>query len=64
MNQDLFKAILAMDSYSRGYDAGIVFGSNPGTNNYSLDTPGAQLRNATIIDNSTDSLGEALFRLD
>lgn len=35
MNSNLFKAILAMDSYNRGYGAGIIFGNSPGTNNYS-----------------------------
>jgi hypothetical protein len=30
MDGDLFDAILAMDSYNRGYNADLVFGSNLG----------------------------------
>ena len=43
MNDLLFNAILAMDSYNRCYDASIVFGENPGDNNYSLDTAGVEI---------------------
>ena len=28
MNRDLFLAVLAMDSYNRGYNQGVVFGGN------------------------------------
>ena len=34
LSPNLMKAILSMDSYNRGYEAGIVFGTNPGDNNY------------------------------
>ena len=32
-NPTLMKAILSMDAYNRGYNAGIIFGNNPGSNN-------------------------------
>lgn len=38
MNSNLFRAILAMDSYNRGYNPGIKFGNLLG--NDSVDTPG------------------------
>lgn len=53
---DLLKAILSMDSYNRGYDAGIVFGINPGSNNYSVDAQGTQIGKITINRNSSDLL--------
>ncbi|MGH1404910.1 MAG: hypothetical protein ACRBDL_11795 [Alphaproteobacteria bacterium] len=53
MDFKLFNAILSMDSYNRGYQAGIVFGDNPGTNNYSSDIPGVQIGTAKIVDNSS-----------
>lgn len=28
-NSNLLKFILSMDSYNRGYNAGLIFGSNP-----------------------------------
>jgi len=46
MNNDLFKAILAMDSYYRGYDAGI-------------DITGNKIGNATIK-TTTNSNGETI----
>lgn len=47
MNSTLMKSILAMDSYNRGYDAGIKFGNLEGNN--SVDTPGVvKVGNATI----------------
>lgn len=53
MNADLLKAILAMDSYNRGYNPGIDFG--PGS-----ETIGTiQLGTATIYDTSTVALGDA-----
>lgn len=51
----LFKAILAMDSYNRGYDAGIKFGTESGNN--SEDDNGIQVGTATILDNSSEILG-------
>lgn len=53
ISSDLMKAILSMDSYNRGYDSGIIFGSNPGNNNYSLDTQGTTLGSASIGINSS-----------
>ena len=46
LKKELFDAILAMDSYSRGYNADIKFGD--GSGDYSLDTPGIQIGEATI----------------
>ncbi len=53
MNKDLFKAVLAMDSYYRGYEAGINITE-------STNPLGKKIGNATIISDSsalTDSLG-------
>jgi hypothetical protein len=47
MTADLYKAILAMDSYNRGYGAAIKFGTGP--NNLSDDTIGLQIGNASIL---------------
>lgn len=41
MNDTVFRALLAMDSYNRGYDAGIDFGQDP---------ENQTLGNSTIID--------------
>ncbi len=41
INDDLFRAILAMDPYNRGYNSGISFGPNS-------DAIGTQIGNATI----------------
>ncbi len=41
ISDDLFRAILAMDSYNRGYNSGINFGPNS-------DAIGTQIGNATI----------------
>ena len=49
MNSNIFKAILSMDAYNRGYNAQIKFGDAPG--DYSLDTAGTQLGNAAIYKN-------------
>ena len=46
MDNNVFKAILAMDAYNRGYNAGIKFGSLAGDS--SVDTPGTEIGNATI----------------
>ncbi len=47
MNDKLFNAILSMDSYNRGYNAGIKFGNGPG--NESDDSIGTQIGEASII---------------
>ncbi|AEP08632.1 type I secretion C-terminal target domain-containing protein [Micavibrio aeruginosavorus] len=52
ISANLMKAILSLDSYNRGYDAGIIFGDNAGDNDYSLDAEGTQIGTATIILNS------------
>lgn len=49
MNSNLFKAILAMDAYNRGYDAGIKFGNLTGNN--SVDTPGVVRIGNAIVTN-------------
>ena len=49
MNYTLFNAILAMDSYNRGYAAGIEL---PGSDNEEV-----KIGAATIKDNSSDLLG-------
>jgi hypothetical protein len=50
MNSELFKAILALDSYNRGYNAGISsVGTGLGTGSENI---GTQIGNATI---ATDS---------
>ncbi|MEK7801097.1 MAG: hypothetical protein AAB276_01470 [Pseudomonadota bacterium] len=46
MTADLYKALLAMDSYNRGYGASIKFGNAP--TNVSDDTIGLQVGAATI----------------
>ena len=55
MDYKVFNAVLSMDAYNRGYNAGIVFGNNPGANNYSLDTAGTQIGVATIFRNKGDT---------
>lgn len=47
MNKALMNAIFSMDACNRGYNAKLVFGNNPGENNYSLGVAGGQLRAAT-----------------
>jgi hypothetical protein len=56
MNTDLFNAILAMDSYNRGYNAGIVFGSD--TTN-STDAAGTQIGSVTVYDSDGDAAAKA-----
>ncbi|MGH9875698.1 MAG: hypothetical protein ACRD9S_24845, partial [Pyrinomonadaceae bacterium] len=51
MNRDLFLAVLAMDSYNRGYNSGIDDLSN--------DNVGTQLGSAVIIGNADDPAGTA-----
>lgn len=53
ISSNLMKAILSLDAYNRGYNAGIIFGNNPGNNDYSLDVANTQIGNATIITNSS-----------
>lgn len=58
INSELFKAILAMDSYNRGYDAGIEFGQNS-------DAIGIKIGNATVAKNSGVLVGsDGTTRLD
>jgi hypothetical protein len=45
MNEDVFRAILAMDSYNRGYNAGIT------------GLSGTQIGNATVSTQSDSSEG-------
>ncbi len=47
MDQDLFVAILALDSYNRGYDSNL--------SNSPSDSIGTQIGNATVISHSSDS---------
>lgn len=56
MNDNLFKAILAMDAYNRGYDANIKFGTLAGT--VSLDAQGTQIGNATILDSNGNAAAQ------
>jgi hypothetical protein len=46
ISDDLFRAILAMDAYNRGYNAGIDFGAN-------ADAIDTQIGNATISARTT-----------
>jgi Ca2+-binding RTX toxin-like protein len=61
INPTLMKAILSMDAYNRGYDAGIKFGNLSGNN--SIDTASVTIGNATVI-TSSGILIEAGNRLD
>jgi len=56
MTSDLYKAILAMDVYNRGYNASLKFGS--GTGNTSDDSIGLQIGNALVYDRKGDSLAQ------
>ncbi|MBE2190583.1 MAG: hypothetical protein IAE63_00210 [Alphaproteobacteria bacterium] len=58
MNDNIFKAILAMDAYNRGYDANIKFGNLAGT--VSLDAQGTQIGNATILDSNGNAAAQAI----
>lgn len=58
MNTELFKAILAMDSYNRGYGQGINFGIN-------TDAVGITIGNATVLNNSSIlKASDGVTRLD
>ena len=46
MNEDVFRAILAMDSYNRGYNAGVTG---------LLDTQGTQIGTAAISGRSSSA---------
>jgi Ca2+-binding RTX toxin-like protein len=59
MNSELFKAILAMDSYNRGYGAGIDT-----TNGNGLGGIGSTIGNATIITDSSKLSADGAPRLD
>lgn len=48
MNRDLFLAILAMDSYNRGYDQGVLL--NPEDSTTGQNEADRPIGNATIID--------------
>jgi hypothetical protein len=59
MDDILFKAILAMDSYNSGYDAGILFGTDP---NNSTAIPGVtQIVNALVYGTSALTLTELMM---
>jgi hypothetical protein len=58
MNQDLFKAILAMDSYNRGYAPGIKFGNL--SNGSSEDGAGTGIGSATIYDTAGDAAAQSI----
>lgn len=57
MDDKLFKAILSMDAYNRGYGAGIKFGNLAG--NVSDDSAGIRIGNATIYKNKGDADAQA-----
>lgn len=57
MNNDLFKAILAMDSYNRGYSAGIDLNKYDSEGNI-LNSNGTKLGGVTILGDSSLALGE------
>lgn len=52
MNLDLFTAIVAMDSYNRGYGSAVDFGTNS-------DAQGTRIGNATVFWNKGDSVAQA-----
>lgn len=54
MNSTLFKAILAMDSYNRGYNAGINLGEKDALGNF------LKIGNATIYDTRGDTAAQAI----
>ena len=58
MNSDLFKAILALDSYNRGYGASIKFGNLSGNN--SVDAPETPIGNATIFRANGDLTAQSI----
>ncbi len=66
MNRDLFLAILAMDSYNRGYDQGIkLTSSDP---NHSVNEIGLTIGNATIYaqtdtDPNSDEVGAGFYAI-
>jgi hypothetical protein len=63
MNRDLFLAILAMDSYNRGYGKGVVVaGASDGVDNGEIDR---KIGNATIIlqDTSEAALAASFFAI-
>jgi hypothetical protein len=52
LSKDLFLAILSMDTYNRGYSAGINFGAGS-------DALGVRIGNASILKNAADPQGVA-----
>ena len=57
MDSTLLRAILSMDAYNRGYNAGIKFGTLAG--DVSIDAPGTQIGNAVIYDSRGDTTAQA-----
>jgi hypothetical protein len=47
MTPDLYKAILSMDSYNRGYNPSVKFGNLVGS--ASVDAPGTGIGNAKVF---------------
>lgn len=56
MSQELFLAILSMDSYNRGYNAGISDGQNviDGTDTDGLGRTGSLIGNAVVLQDAQD----------
>jgi len=61
ISQDMFMAILAMDSYNRGYEAGIGDGQNVvnGVDEDGLGAEGSQIGNAVVIQQDISEAAEA-----
>ena len=58
MDENLFEAILSMDAYNRGYNAGLVFGSDP---NNSVAIPNVtQIGNYTVYATSTSAFSTGI----
>lgn len=56
MDSKLMKAILAMDSYNRGYNAGIVFGDNSESSEEIIGV--TKIGNYTVLLNSTAAFAD------
>ena len=56
MNPELMKAILAMDAYNRGYNAGIKFGTDP--NNSTAIDGVTQVGNAVVYQSANSSAAQ------
>jgi hypothetical protein len=61
ISPELFLAILSMDAYNRGYDAGIGDGQNvvDGVDSDGLGRVGSQIGNATVVQDAQDIEGIA-----